>query len=175
MAQVSPLHADTTSAEPIGSLTAPEFAPRRGAILVVEDRNDVRQGLTQLLELHGFLVLDASDGTRALQHLESEPDGIALVLLDLLLPGKISGHDLRARQLADERTSTIPTIVVSACEPDLRGRAQLRPEAWLEKPFRFDDLLEIVKRYVVPEGTSVATPWAEESSPDPSARPLSRP
>jgi hypothetical protein len=27
---------------------------RRGAILVVEDRDDVRQGLAQLLEMHGF-------------------------------------------------------------------------------------------------------------------------
>jgi DNA-binding response OmpR family regulator len=125
--------------------------PRRGAILVVEDRDDVRQGLAQLLELHGFLVFDAADGEQALAHLKADPETIALVLLDLILPGTLSGRDVRAQQLADPRLSGVPTVIVSACEPDLRGRAQLQAEAWLEKPFRFDALLEIVKRYVVPE------------------------
>jgi len=31
-------------------------------------------------------------------------------------------------------------------------RAQLRPDGWIEKPFRFDDLLAVVKQYVKPEG-----------------------
>ena len=39
--------------------------PRRGPILVVEDRDDVREGLTQLLELHGFRVVDAPDAVQA--------------------------------------------------------------------------------------------------------------
>jgi len=46
---------------------------------------------------------------------------------------------------------TIHAVIISACEPDLRGRAQLRPEAWLEKPFRCETLLEVVKKYVTPE------------------------
>ena len=140
MAQVNPFHDSC----------------RRGAILVIEDRDDVRQGLSQLLELHGFLVFDAADGEQALSHLRSDPESIALVLLDLMLPGSTSGRDVRAQQLADDRLSAIPTVVVSACEPDLRGRAQLRPEAWLEKPFRFDALLEVVKRFVIPEGGGLA-------------------
>ena len=131
-------------------------ACRRGAILVVEDRDDVRQGLSQLLELHGYLVFDAADGEQALTYLRSDPGSFALILLDLLLPGSTSGRDVRAQMLADERLAPIPTVVVSACEPDMRGRAQLRPEAWLEKPFRFDALLEVVKRYVIPEGGGLA-------------------
>ncbi len=71
------------------------YAPRRGAILVVEDRDDVREGLGQLLELHGYLVEDATSGDQALQHLTSEPDGFALILLDLMLPGTTSGRDVR--------------------------------------------------------------------------------
>ena len=126
-------------------------ACRRGAILVIEDRDDVRQGLAQLLEFHGFLVFDAADGEQALSCLRTDGDSIALVLLDLLLPGRTSGRDVRAHQLADDRLATIPTVVVSSCEPDMRGRAQLRPDAWLEKPFRFDALLDVVKRFVVPE------------------------
>ena len=129
----------------------PPRAPRRGAILVVEDRDDVRQGLSQLLELHGYLVADARSGEEGQQQLAADPDGFALILLDLMLPGGISGRDLRTYQLDDPVLATIPTIVVTASELDARERARLRPEALLEKPFRFDDLLGLVRRYVVSE------------------------
>ena len=74
-----------------------------------------------------------------------------------MLPGNVSGRDLRAQQLADPVLATIPTIVVTASELDARDRAGLRPNALLEKPFRFDDLLGLVKRYVTPEGNVVST------------------
>jgi CheY-like chemotaxis protein len=128
---------------------------RRGTILVVEDREDVRQGLAQLLELHGFLVADARSGEDALEQLTSDPEGFALILLDLALPGRLSGRDLRRRQLADSTLAAVPTIVVTATDLDHRERLSLRPDAWLDKPFRFDDLLELVKRYVVSEGSAL--------------------
>ena len=127
-------------------------AMRRGAILVIEDRDDVRQGLGQLLELHGFLVADACNGEEALQVLTSDPGGFALILLDLMLPGALSGRDVRLHQMTDPLLSTIPTIVVSASDLDHHDRMGLQPDAWLDKPYRFDDLLELVKRYVVSEG-----------------------
>jgi DNA-binding response OmpR family regulator len=125
---------------------------RRGAILVVEDRDDVRQGLLQLLELHGFLVEDARNGVEALQQLTTDPEGYALVLLDLMLPGAVSGRDFRMRQLA-EPALALPTIVITAADVSHEERVGLNPDAWLDKPFRFDDLLTLVKRYVVPEGS----------------------
>lgn len=130
-----------------------DTTPRRGAVLVVEDRDDVRQGMVQLLELHGFLVADARDGDEALQQLTSEPDGFALILLDLMLPGRISGRDFRTRQLADPALAVVPTIVVTASDPGERERVALQPDGWLEKPFPFDALLQLVKRYVVSEGS----------------------
>lgn len=148
----------STTSDPVAPMDATQqvdFAPRRGAILVVEDRDDVRQGLAQLLELHGYLVEDANTGAHALQQLTSEPEGFALILLDLMLPGEISGRELRMRQLADPALAAIPTIVVSASDGDPRDRIALRPEAWLEKPFRFDELLALVKRYVVCEGSAL--------------------
>jgi CheY-like chemotaxis protein len=151
-------HAEAPTAS--GWVTAPQGrpaleGPRRGAILVVEDREDVRQGLAQLLELHGYLVVDAGTGEEALQQLEQEPDGFALILLDLMLPGAVSGQDIRTRQFADPVLATVPTIIVTASELEPRERARLRPEALLEKPFRFDDLLGLVKRYVVSEGSAL--------------------
>jgi CheY-like chemotaxis protein len=138
---------DTSSSEPL---------PRRGAILVVEDRDDVRQGMAQLLELHGFLVVDAAAGEQALEHLRTDPKGFALMLLDLMMPGALSGSDVRERQLTLPELASIPTVVVSAVEPEGSVKAQLRPDAWIEKPFRFDDLLAVVKQYVTPEGRELS-------------------
>jgi DNA-binding response OmpR family regulator len=136
--------------------------PQRGCILVVEDRDDVRQGLAQLLEFNGFLVEEARDGSTALGHLEREGGEIALVVLDLTLPGALGGHDVRGRMLANPIHADIPTIIVTASDIDAPGRAGLCPTAWLEKPFRFDQLLDLVKRFVVPEATQFA-PAADSS------------
>lgn len=158
MAEASTVNGPSEPVEPISSMDVTQSdrpIPRRGAILVIEDRDDVRQGLAQLLELHGFFVAEARDGEDALQQLTSDPEGFALVLLDLMLPGAISGRDIRVRQLADPALAALPTIVVTASDLDQRERVGLRPDAWLDKPFRFDDLLELVKRYVVPEGSAL--------------------
>ena len=128
--------------------------PHRGCILLVEDRDDVRQGLAQLLEFNGFLVEEARDGRAALSLLDREGGDIALVVLDLMLPGAVSGRDIRGHMLATPTCSEIPTIIVTASEIDPPGRAGLCPAAWLEKPFRFDQLMDLVKRFVVPEVTS---------------------
>jgi CheY-like chemotaxis protein len=133
-------------------LPAVERPPRRGAILVVEDRDDVRQGMAQLLELHGFVVVDAAGGEQALDHLRTDPRGFALMLLDLRMPGGLNGSDVREQQLTTPELADIPTVVVSATEADGEARAQLRVDAWIEKPFRFDDLLAVVKQYVTPNG-----------------------
>ena len=130
----------------------PRPFPRRGAILIIEDRADVREGLSQLLEFQGYVVFEAGDSSEAFAHLESSPHGIALILLDLMLPGT-SGDQIRATQLADPDLSEIPLIVVSACAPDVPGAAALRAAAWIEKPFRFDQLMDEVRRFVLPEGS----------------------
>ncbi len=124
--------------------------PRRGTILVVEDRADVRQGLSQLLELHGFLVAEARDGEAALARLAAD-SGVALILLDLRLPGAISGREVRARQLAQAPIAGIPTVIVSGSEMCDADRRDLQPTAWIEKPFAFDVLLAVVRQHVVPE------------------------
>src|SRR5687767_10090981 len=154
MARVNTMQTIVTYAS---SLSPSTSSPRRGAILVVEDREDVRQGMAQLLELHGFLVVDAGHGGQALEHLRSDPLGFAVILLDLMMPGPVNGCDFRSQQLAAPELAEIPTIVVSAADMDPSLRAQLRPDAWVEKPFRFDQLLALVKKYVTPEAGALIT------------------
>jgi len=130
-------------------------APRRGEILLIEDRDDVREGLTQLLELHGFMVTDVADGDHGMRELAANPHAFSLVVLDLMLGESLGGVDFRLRQLIDPHLAAVPTIVITATEVKDDARAPLHPDGWLEKPFRFDTLLELVRRYVVPEGSGL--------------------
>ena len=126
-------------------------SPRRGEILIIEDRDDVREGLAQLLELHGYLVIEESDAWHGLHELTAQPDAFALIILDLQLPGALNGNAFRSCQLADPQIATVPTVVITASDVSVEERAGLHVDGWLEKPFRFESLLELVKRYVVPE------------------------
>jgi len=143
---------------------AQPLEPRNGAILLVEDCDDMRVGVTQLLELNGFHVSDTGDGEQAISQLSADPGSFALVLLDLVLPGRVSGGDVRARQLADPRLAAVPTVVVSACEPLEEAQAALKPEVWLEKPFRGEQLLSVVRKYVRPDETIAPEWWARQGA-----------
>ena len=138
---------------------AQPLVPRSGNILLVEDCEDMRVGVAQLLELNGFHVSDTGDGEQAINQLTANPGNFALVLLDLVLPGRISGGDVRARQLADPTLAAVPTVVVSACEPEAEAQAALKPEVWLEKPFRGEQLLSVVRKYVRPDETMEPPEW----------------
>jgi len=124
---------------------------RRGEILVLEDRTDVREGLAQLLELHGFMVTGVPDAEQGLLELAAQPRGFALLVLDLLMPGAMNGIEFRSRQLADPEFATIPTIVITATEMDGGERTSLHADGWLDKPFQFEKLLDLVNCYVIPE------------------------
>lgn len=124
---------------------------RRGEILLIEDRCEVRKGIAQLLELHGFMVTEAADADHGMRELAEKPNAIALVVLDLLLGESMSGIDFRHRQLIDPHLAAVPTVVITATDVAAADRASLHPEGWLDKPFRFDTLLEIVRRYVIAE------------------------
>jgi DNA-binding response OmpR family regulator len=123
---------------------------RRGEILLIEDRNEVRQGLAQLLELNGFMVTEVADADHGMRELTANPKAFALVVLDLLLGDSMGGVDFRLRQLIDPHLAAVPTIVITASDIAVEDRAPLHAEGWLEKPFRFETLLALVKRYVEP-------------------------
>jgi len=130
-------------------------APRRGEILLIEDCTEVREGLAQLLELHGYMVTEFADGERGMRELTTQPQAFALVILDLMLGESMAGMEFRSQQLLNSQLASVPTIVITASDVSVPDRMPLHPEGWLEKPFRFDTLLELVKRYVIAEGSGL--------------------
>ena len=112
-------------------------------ILVVDDSSDIREMWCLWLEANGFAVLEAIDGADALRQMEGEPPD--LVLLDVMMP-VMDGLETLKRLRAQENTSTMPVIVVSARgEMTARMAHQLGSDAYVSKPVNPDDLLSHIR------------------------------
>ena len=117
----------------------------RNAILVVEDDNDLRATLLEVLEGAGFDVIMAANGQEALRALASERT-TSLILLDLKMP-VMDGLEFRRRQLENPRLASVPVVLVSG---DSRGQSEagrLGFACSVKKPFGVTDLLATVRRY----------------------------
>jgi two-component system, OmpR family, alkaline phosphatase synthesis response regulator PhoP len=111
-------------------------------VLVVEDNRDLAYGLRNNLEIEGYVVDVASDGTSGLERaLESRPD---LVVLDLMLPGMDGFRVLRALRAA---SLTMPVLVLTARgeESDKVRCLKLGADDYLTKPFGVLELLARVE------------------------------
>lgn len=106
-------------------------------MLVVDDDEGVRTGVTWALEAEGFTVDSVGDGIEALEVLATTSP--ALMVLDLSLPG-VGGLDILRRVRADEehaRRPRIPIIVLSGRdgETDRIVGLDLGADDYLVKPF----------------------------------------
>jgi Amt family ammonium transporter len=88
--------------------TSPESARR---ILVVDDDDDAREVVRELLEDAGFRVFEANNGKVALDALRLHPE-TALVVLDLNMP-VMSGTELLAHMKGDDRLAKVPVLILS--------------------------------------------------------------
>jgi adenylate cyclase len=86
-----------------------------GTALVVDDSSVNRLVLVRRLETLGLDVLQAENGRRALDLLTAKPDGVDVVLLDVLMP-ELDGYETLAAMKADDATRHIPVLIVSGVE-----------------------------------------------------------
>jgi CheY-like chemotaxis protein len=115
-------------------------------VLVVDDVDATRQGLTQLLRLLGYDTREASNGSEGLQRLREDP-GICVVVLDLLMPGT-NGYWFREQQLNDPSIAHIPAIVFTGRELEADDVTEtLKVVDVFQKPVSADALCEAVSRY----------------------------
>lgn len=118
-------------------------APR---ILVVDDDRDVRESLVDALELRGYVVVEAIDGTDAIEHLRGANELPDLILLDLMMP-RMNGRQFREAMVSEDRLRGVPVLVLSA-DVDVRTKAEAMAVAYLAKPFHLRELLELVGNLV---------------------------
>lgn len=117
-------------------------APNAHRVLVVDDEASMRTLCRINLELAGFEVSEAEDGSTALARVREQD--FRLVLLDVMLPD-IGGHEVAERLAADDRTRDVPVAFLSArtAREDLRRGYDLGAVDYITKPF---DPLELPER-----------------------------
>ena len=113
-------------------------------ILIVEDDPQVARLIALVLQRNGYQTQTVADGNVALQKAKSEQP--AMVFADLTLKG-LGGEKLCATLKGHPDTRGIPYIVVSG-DRDIADKArQCGADDYLGKPFEFDDLVRLVKKY----------------------------
>jgi CheY-like chemotaxis protein len=110
----------------------------RGSILIVEDDEDIRAAMAEILESEGFEVVVASNGQEGLEVL-SQMSAPCLVLLDLMMP-VMNGEDFLRHVRKNPAMDSVPVIIVTAS-----GRTPLPgTQGLLKKPFEIGDLFATV-------------------------------
>jgi PAS domain S-box-containing protein len=124
-------------------------------ILVVDDEEQVRRLLVRGLQLGAYQVVEASGGAEAIAILEQEGGNIRLVVTDIAMPA-MSGVELGKR--VQGLWPGLPVIYVSGhpYEVIAQDQAVIAPRRFLQKPFKVDTLLSVV-RNALDEVASMAT------------------
>jgi CheY-like chemotaxis protein len=123
-----------------------------GIVLLVEDESSLRVAVASMLRARGLRVVEAADGTEALASLHEHKDDIAIVLLDVTLPGALSREVLtEARRVQQD----VKIIVVSAYGQNTvdASFAGMPIDAFLRKPYTLAALMSLMVRVLSGEGT----------------------
>jgi DNA-binding response OmpR family regulator len=116
-------------------------------ILIVEDSDSISKMIEALVTGPGHEVETAVSGARALELAHSTaPD---IILLDLNLPGSYDGFEVCRRLRADERTRTVPVVIISALDDSESKQRALEAgaSAYYTKPFSPMALLKEIEGY----------------------------
>jgi type II secretory ATPase GspE/PulE/Tfp pilus assembly ATPase PilB-like protein/CheY-like chemotaxis protein len=104
-------------------------------VLLVEDEDQLRRVMKDLLEREGYVVSEARDGIQALDQVDRHaPD---IIVLDLNLPG-LDGYSVLQQLRSRAATRTIPVMVLTAKgDEDNEVRVfELGADDFITKPFR---------------------------------------
>jgi CheY-like chemotaxis protein len=116
-----------------------------GLALVADDDDAVRELAATMLRRLGFRVATAGDGPDAVRIATERRGELVLIVLDLRMPGMDGAEVLDE---LDRRASDVPVIVASGyADDELEERfAGRRIAAILQKPYRYDDFVAVVRR-----------------------------
>ena len=114
-------------------------------ILIVDDELPIREMIYTSLDMAGFQCLQAEDAKQAHQIIVDQRP--ALILLDWMLPGGVSGVDLCRRLKRDENLAEIPVIMLTARgeENDRVGGLEAGVDDYVVKPFSARELLARIR------------------------------
>jgi two-component system phosphate regulon response regulator PhoB len=115
-------------------------------VLVVDDDDDLRMVLSELLAECGFRVASARHGREALDYLRDHP-APAVILLDWMMP-VMSGLEFRREQARDERLKQIPVFLLTARGDLEESGDELTADRMFRKPIALPELLAALESVV---------------------------
>jgi two-component system cell cycle response regulator DivK len=116
-------------------------------ILIVEDHQLSLALLKQLLQVHGYEILETPLGLEAIDIArDDQPD---LILMDIGLPD-ISGLEVTRLLKQDDQTKTIPIIAVTALATPEQEKKGLESgcDAYITKPITLGNLLRTIESFL---------------------------
>jgi two-component system cell cycle sensor histidine kinase/response regulator CckA len=141
-----PCSGDAAPSSPVALAqnSGPEAWLPSGTVLFVEDETDLRVAISKMLRRTGFEVIEAIDGTSAIELMRARRSNIDVMLLDVTLPG-VSSRDVFME--ARKECPDLIVILTSAYSRESVAAtfAGLRIEYYIRKPFQFNDLIGLLQ------------------------------
>ncbi|WP_026707151.1 response regulator [Flavobacterium frigidarium] len=113
-------------------------------VLIIEDHNDIRENVVEILTLSGYTVFQANNGKVGVESaISNMPD---IILCDIMMP-ELDGYGVLYLLNKNPATSTIPFIFITAKSerPDLRKAMEMGADDYLTKPFDDIELLQAIE------------------------------
>jgi CRP-like cAMP-binding protein/CheY-like chemotaxis protein len=113
-------------------------------VLIIEDNNDIRENVVEILELANYHVFDANNGKKGVELAIKElPD---IILCDIMMP-ELDGYGVLYMLNKNTDTAAIPFIFLTAKAErvDLRKGMELGADDYLTKPFDDMELLNAIE------------------------------
>ena len=118
------------------------------SILIIEDNEEIRQTLEEVLRGEGYQAFGVSNGKEALRVLKAMP-GPALILLDMMMP-TMNGWEFLEVKKSNWQIADLPVVVLSALDAPnalTKNSKPLAAKGYIRKPIDLDVLMEAIQLY----------------------------
>ena len=115
-----------------------------GLIMLIEDDQDIRETMVEVLEMENYSVVSATHGREALAILDGPSPLPSVILLDLMMP-VMNGWEFLNERSTRPKLKDIPVIIVSAAGDKAKTAVC---DAFIKKPVELDVLFDTIKKFV---------------------------
>ena len=118
----------------------------KNTILIVDDEPDIVNLTEKFLKLGDFETITSNNAKEAMKMIEENHDKIALILLDIMMPGR-SGYSVLEEVKNNERYRDILVVLftVKSFNEDVQKGKKLGADAYITKPFSGKELLKKIQ------------------------------